>query len=269
MTSRIVALGITIAWIAAPSICRAQAVHADDVQIIRPPDVKPFANEKKPGLPGAVKIIVDKTNAFREKEGKSRVELNDKLTETAKYFADYMAQTDRYGHTADDKQPAERAVKHGYDYCIVLENIAYRFQASGFTTEEMGTGFFTGWRESPGHRKNMLDADVTETGVAIARSEKTGYYYAVQMFGRPKSQAIEFKITNRAPVAVTYRIGEESFKLEPRYSRTHMRCRPADLMLEPADKEADPKRKSETVRPGKGDKLVITEEKDGLRLKKE
>ncbi len=35
-------------------------------------------------------------------------------------------------------------------------------------------------------RKNMLAPEVTETGVAVARSGKTGRYYAVQMFGRPR-----------------------------------------------------------------------------------
>ena len=44
----------------------------------------------------------------------------------------------------------------------------------------------------------MLDADATETGISVARSEHTGYYYAVQMFGRPKSDAIEFQISNRS-----------------------------------------------------------------------
>ncbi len=269
MTLRIWTMGIVAAWLTAPSACFAQAAHADDVQIIKPPEVKPAADEKKPDLAASVKIVVEKTNAFRQKEGKPPVGLNAKLTETAKYFADYMARTDRYGHTADEKQPAERAARHDYEYCIVLENIAYRYQAAGFTTEEMGTTFFTGWRESPGHRKNMLDADVTDTGVAIARSAKTGHYYAVQMFGRPKSKAIEFKITNRASEAVSYRIGDESFTLEPRYGRAHMRCRPAELILEPAAKEGVAKPKTQSVLPVNGDKFVIIQDKGGYRLKKE
>ena len=268
MSSRYYTSLMIAAWFVVPTHGRVHA-FADEVKIIRPPDVKPAADEKKPDLPAAVKIIVDNTNAFRAKEGKSRVEPNAKLTAAAKYFADYMAGSDRYGHTADGKQPADRAEKHGYEYCIVLENIAYRYRASGFTTDDMGTGFFTGWRESPGHRKNMLDPEITETGVAIARSEKTGHYYAVQMFGRPKSKAIEFKITNQARVAVTYQIGEESYTLEPRSIRTHTRCRPADLILEPADKKADSKSKPEVVRPVNGDRLLVTQDKSGYRLRKE
>jgi uncharacterized protein YkwD len=268
MTNRILPL-IVAAWFAIPSVCLAQAVHADDVEIINPPKVQPAPDEKKPDLAAARKIIVDRTNEFREKEGKSRVEVNAKLTETAIYFADYMAKTDRYGHTADDSRPADRAGKHGYEYCIVLENIAYRYNSAGFSTEELGTLFFTSWRESPGHRKNMLDADVTECGVAIARSEKTGYYYAVQMFGRPKSKSIQFQIKNRTDAAVNYRIGEESFALEPGYTRTHMRCRPADVVLESPEKNADSKQTSEAVRPGAGDRLSVVKAGQQIRLKKE
>jgi uncharacterized protein YkwD len=269
MTKRILKTVLVFAWFGIPSACLAQAVHADDVEIIGPPHVKPAPDEKKPDLAAAEKIIIDRTNEFREKEGNPRVEVNPKLTETARYFADYMAKTDRYGHTADGSRPADRAAKHGYEHCIVAENIAYRYNSSGFSTDELGTHFFTGWRESPGHRKNMLDPDVTETGVAIARSEKTGYYYAVQLFGRPKSKAIEFHIKNRTEAAVNYRIGEESFALEPGYTRTHLRCRPSDVILEASDKKPDSKQTSQPVRPGPGDRLSVVNEGQQIRLKKE
>lgn len=36
-----------------------------------------------------------------------------------------MAKTGKYGHAADGRKPAERAAAHGYEYCIVRENIAY------------------------------------------------------------------------------------------------------------------------------------------------
>jgi uncharacterized protein YkwD len=262
-------IAIFFAWFIIPSLCLAQAVEADDVEIIRPPDVKPAPDEKKPDLSAAPKSIIDRTNEFRKKEGKPPVEVNAKLTKTAKYFADYMAESDRYGHTADGTRPADRVSKHDYEYCIVSENIAYRYQSAGFSTDELAKFYFTGWRESPGHRKNMLDDDVTETGVAIARSEKTGYYYAVQMFGRPKSKAIEFQIRNRTGTAVNYRIGDEAFVLEPRYTRTHLRCRPADVVLEPADEKPDAKTKTEALRPGSGDRLIVVKEGQRVRLRKE
>jgi hypothetical protein len=183
------------------------------------------------------------------------VQSDAKLQETAQSFANYMADTDRYGHTADDRRPAERAAAKEYKYCIVLENIAYAFRSSGYDASGLADQFVSGWKKSPGHRKNMLDPDVTETGVAIARSEKTGYYYAVQLFGRPKSASIEFSIENRAAADIDYSIGEHSYSLPPRYTRTHTVCRPPQVAFQWPDSKEDPARLS----PADGDHFLVTQ----------
>jgi len=79
----------------------------------------------------------------------------------------------------------------------------------------MGDKFFEGWKHSPGHRKNMLDPDVTETGVAVAQSEDTHYFYAVQIFGRPKSMSIAFQLTNESDKTIQYEIAGQTFSLPP------------------------------------------------------
>ena len=96
---------------------------------------------------------------------------DENLAKTARYFADYMARTDNYGHTADGRQPSARATEHGYDYCVVAENIAYQFSSTSFETGELVDGFVEGWKQSPGHRKNILDDTVIDTGVAVAYSD--------------------------------------------------------------------------------------------------
>lgn len=101
------------------------------------------------------------------------------------------------------------------------ENIAYQYSSTGLTTAELAEAFFEGWKQSAEHRKNMLDADATETGLAVAQSDQTSYYYAVQMFGRPSSQRIEFQIVNRSAAAISYEIGGRPFTLPPQYTRTH------------------------------------------------
>lgn len=186
------------------------------------------------------------------------MEVNQKLTKTAQYFADFMARTDKYGHHADGNGPAKRAKEHDYDYCIISENIAYQFSSAGFTTKELAKGFFQGWKHSPGHRKNMLDAVVTQTGVAIASSKESGYYYAVQMFGRPKSMSIEFQMTNNSNVDIQYSIGSRTFPLPPRLTRTHQRCRPTELMIQwPGEQE------STALQARSGDHYTIVRQKSG------
>ncbi|MDB5311827.1 MAG: hypothetical protein JWO38_6029 [Gemmataceae bacterium] len=242
---------------------RAQVVHEAESESHQG-GTTATKGEKGPDLAAVAKGIVDRTNAFRKEEGRPAVAVNEKLTATAQYFADFMARTDKYGHTADGNRPDERAKRHGYDYCMVAENIAYVYNSAGFTAGELAEKFFTGWKESPGHRRNMLDPDVTETGVAVARSEKTGYYYAVQMFGRPKSAAIEFSVANQSPDEISYEIGGKTFTLPPRYTRTHSRCRPADLKaVWPGGQEPA------VVRPARGDKFAVVKEAGKYQLKKE
>lgn len=215
--------------------------------------------------PAAAELIVKQTNEFRRSEDLEAVEGDAQLAETAGYFADYMAKTDRYGHTADGSRPSGRATRFGYEYCLISENIAYQYSSQGFATEELAMRFVTGWKESPGHRKNMLEPAVTQTGVAVAQSSNTGYWYAVQMFGRPKSKAIEFTITNRSSASVSYTIDERKFALPPRYSRTHTRCRESKVDIEAAregalDTTVTPKDEERFFIEGQGGKLRLRQE---------
>jgi uncharacterized protein YkwD len=221
------------------------------------------AQVKQPALSKVVTFIVDRTNDFRKAEKREPVKVNPDLTKAAEYFARFMAESGKYGHEADGQKPADRAKKHGYEYCIVLENIAYMYNSEGFTTDDLGGGLVKGWQESPGHRKNMLDPDVTETGVAVARSEKTGYFYAVQMFGRPKSLAIEFKIANRSDVKLEYTIGEDKYTLEPQHVQTHGRCRPGEEIKFTAPEGLS------AVKVAAGDRFAVTGKGGTYQVKKD
>src|SRR5262249_27554314 len=155
----------------------------------------------------------------------------------AQGFADYMARTSRYGHTADGSTPADRAEKAGYRYCIIAENIAYAYDSEGFTTAELADELFDGWKASPGHRRNMLDPDVMEFGIAVAQGADYGYVFAVQLFDRPRSKSQEFEITNESQTTVEYRMGERTFTLAPGHGRTHQVCRARDLAFQWPDAE--------------------------------
>jgi uncharacterized protein YkwD len=133
------------------------------------------------------RLVVAATNQFRRRQGLRDVAVDSRLTAAARQFAEFMARTDKYGHDVDGKTHAERAGQQGYEYCRISENIAYRYSSAGFETAALAAGFIDGWKSSPPHRKNMLDPAVTETGVGVARGGKSGRYYAVQMFARPRS----------------------------------------------------------------------------------
>ena len=266
---RCIVLALSLSgWLILPILAHGQHTQGDEVETIEPPKIKPAPDAKKPDLDAVAKAVVERTNAFRKEQGRKPVDTDTSLHKAASYFAAYMARTDRYGHNADGNQPADRAKKHDYSFCIVLENIAYEYNSRGFTTKALTNGFVEGWKHSPGHRRNMLDADVTNTGVAVARSETTGYYYAVQMFGRPKSQAISFKIANESEAVVRYAVAGHTFKLQPRYTRSHTLCRPSDVTFYPAGEKPATKDEGKKVRPRDGDHYVLSDDKDGYRLKK-
>lgn len=201
--------------------------------------------------------IVQQTNAFREVQRRAPVTAAAALTEAAQAFADLMARTDRYGHEADGRDPPERARQHGYDYCIVSENIAYRYRKPEFERHELAQSLVQGWESSPIHRHNMLDPDVRDTGVGVARSRKTGRWYAVQMFGLPKHAQIRFQITNETPQTIRYRLGERSFELEPRVTRTHLQCRDAEVSLDAPDPS------SKIIHPRTGKRYEVHRDADG------
>ncbi len=105
------------------------------------------AGQVKSALERATQQIVERTNRFRREQKHAEVQTDPKLTDAARYFADYLAKTDKFSHTADEKQPGERAKEHGYDYCFVSENIAYEENPAGATTEGLAEKFVEVWKQ--------------------------------------------------------------------------------------------------------------------------
>jgi len=223
------------------------------------------SQEESPDLDVVARLIFEQTNRFRTGEGRSELRPNSQLAATARDFADFMAKTDKYGHDADGSGPPQRAKKHGYEYCLVAENIAYFARTTGFTSDELARALVEGWKKSPPHRKNMLDPDALEVGNAVAHSTKSGKYYAVQVLGRPSSAAIEFEIVNQSSAEVKYQIGDENMSMPPRLVRAHRQCRSDKLKFLSNDATSG----SQVFRPGPGDRFVITRNQDKLEVRRE
>jgi hypothetical protein len=74
---------------------------------------------------------------------------------------------------------------------------------------------------------------VTDVGAGVARGA-SGRYYAVQMFGRPRSQAVRFTVTNETDARVSYRLDGKPYPLAAHQSGIHERCRAPTLSLDGA-----------------------------------
>ncbi|WP_145174502.1 CAP domain-containing protein [Rubripirellula lacrimiformis] len=178
--------------------------------------------------------IFTQTNAFRKSNDLGGVQRDDHLMQAAEKFAEFMARTDKYGHRANGQSPAQRAEAAGYDYCVVRENIAYRSNTGEITAETLIEVFVQGWIDSPPHRENMLADYATETGVGVATTDEITYY-AVQMFGRPKSAAFQLTLINKSEETktVVFRANDEQdeVELQPQMTLRMTRCLPTKISL--------------------------------------
>jgi hypothetical protein len=217
-----------------------------------------FAQRAVPPDPDDItRRVAALTNEFRAQEGRGKVATSEQLTAAARYFAEYLGQADQLSHEADGNTSIARAQHHGYDSTCVWENIAHRYTSWTPGPGELAQTFVDGWKQSPRHRQNMLEADVTETGVAVALG-KEGNYYAVQMFGMPASQVIELTIINRTSSAMSYRLGITTYPLDPMQTRTHKQCRAEELIFNfPRQVRSAP------FRPKRGDRFAVVRMESG------
>ncbi len=125
-----------------------------------------------------VSRIFDLINAERRHQGLPALAYNSQLDEMAKIQAQNMARFQKMAHVipgANLPTLADRARYVAYPFGRLAENVAL-----GYPDAET---VVNGWMTSKGHRANILNAEVVETGIAIARSSSGGLYYC-QVFGR-------------------------------------------------------------------------------------
>jgi uncharacterized protein YkwD len=139
-------------------------------------------NSTAKGVQSFVRQVVKLTNQFRTQNGLAPLRLNSKLRAAAQTHSQNMATQDFFSHTGKDgSSVGDRVSKAGYNWRTVAENIA----AGQRTPSEV----VKGWINSPGHRRNMLNATIKDIGVGyFFLSEDTGTTnyksYWTQDFGK-------------------------------------------------------------------------------------
>jgi hypothetical protein len=219
-----------------------------------------------PDLPQTEVAIVALTNAFRKAGALQEVKPNAALTAAARAFAAYLAKTGKFAHEADGRKPEDRAQAAGYQYCLVAENLAWNLNSRGFESAQLAREVVEGWKESPGHRENLLLRSATEIGVAVVRvPDRNPKFLSVQLFGRPESLKVTFSIQNRSDKAVSYTLGTETEVLQPRETVTHTDCDARPLTVDKGDKAPprfDPRDGDRfVIRPGAGRSIAVTVER--------
>jgi len=112
------------------------------------------------------KTAASMISGFRHNHGLGSVVIDKELMRLAQEHARTMAARDELSHNVGGSF-GERVRHSTVRARTVVENIA----AGHDTLAEV----FSGWRESPGHRANMLAPDVTRMGIAAAYAPASKY----------------------------------------------------------------------------------------------
>ncbi|MGF1650923.1 MAG: CAP domain-containing protein [Hyphomicrobiaceae bacterium] len=193
-----------------------------------------------PDLPAVERTIIELTNEVRRAHALQEVRRSPTLDQAAQSYAQFLARTGTFSHTADGRRPGERATAAGYDFCIVSENLASSLDTRGFTDRGLADAAIEGWKNSPGHRRNMLEPHVTEIGVGVARVAGIHEYLSVQVFGRPAALRLSFSIRNTTDRSVAYQLGDQPHDVEPQVDVTHTMCIPEPLVFRDVSAEGSP-----------------------------
>jgi uncharacterized protein YkwD len=105
-------------------------------------------------------------SGYRANNGLGAVTVDPELMQLAGEQARAMAARDKLDH--DVVRPfSERIQKSGFDAGVAVENIG-----AGYHTLAEA---FSGWRDSPPHRANMLNGNVTKMGIAAVYAPQSKY----------------------------------------------------------------------------------------------
>lgn len=135
-----------------------------------------------------VNRIVQLTNAEREKADLPALAVNAKLAAAAQEKGQHMLAEDYFAHISPSGvTPWFWISKAGYSYLVAGENLAIDFTEA----EDV----VAAWIASPSHQANMLNAEYTETGVAVVSGEFEGStsIIVVHMFGKPPFSSVPAK----------------------------------------------------------------------------
>jgi len=105
-------------------------------------------------------------SGYRSNNGLSTVRVDPQLMKLARAQAQAMAARDKLDQGVV-RDLSARLRSSGYDAKVAAENVG-----AGYHTLAQA---FSGWRDSPPHRKNMLLPDATHIGIATAYAPNSKY----------------------------------------------------------------------------------------------
>jgi uncharacterized protein YkwD len=126
---------------------------------------------KKPVQPLDPEAALVAINEYRAANGQSPVVLDERLTRAAAVQSKAQAGRSRIGHDGPGGSAKARAASAGFHAKIASENVA-----SG---QKSFADVLAFWKQSSGHRTNLLRPNVTAIGVAMAKNSNGRAYWTL------------------------------------------------------------------------------------------
>jgi hypothetical protein len=136
---------------------------ASDVPIEQP---SMYLNMAEPGAKLDAQAAATMISLYRKNNGVGPVVIDPELMRVAEGQSQAMASRNKLDH--DVKAPLPKRLQAaGYPSTLAVENVS-----AGYHTLAEA---FSGWRDSPPHRANMLQTGVTKMGIAASYAPNTKY----------------------------------------------------------------------------------------------
>lgn len=154
--------------------------------------------------------LAEMTNKERVALGLNPLNVNQQLVQAAQAKAQDMLNNNYFDHTSPSGiTPWSWLGKVGYKYVTAGENLAKDFTDSEFVHQA--------WMNSPSHRKNILNSNYQEIGIAVVEGTINGKntILAVQFFGKSsKKTEIKTETKPETKTVVPLVINDTEIRLE-------------------------------------------------------
>lgn len=123
-------------------------------------------------------LIYEKVNKVRTDHNLSELEWASDVAGVARKHSEDMGIKEYFAHENKEGEfVSERLGKNGIVFTMSAENI---FKCTNYP--DIVEEAVIGWMESPGHKANILNGDVMETGVGVYKVSGKNEYYITQNF---------------------------------------------------------------------------------------
>ena len=162
------------------NVCRGYVFYQSDASVAqgecRLNNGNSETSDFKIDEPEAINIeqVISDMNDYRGQYGLGPLRWNAQLAQAANVHAQDLAYHGILQHEGTDgSSHGERIKRQDYSFSIALENVA--------AGQQSWEAALQGWKDSPGHNENLLNADATEIGVALDFNANTRFatYWAM------------------------------------------------------------------------------------------